>query len=683
MLLRLPKNLEEKRTDTKKGVSEKTSQKDFTPKKEGIKRTKKSGITDQELSLKIFTLFSQYKTCLITTEEELVQFLSLSNCFGIDTETSGLDFYKDIIAGFSIGTEFESAYIPINHEIGENYAGNRERLFTLLSQKSLYGFNWKFDKHFLKQIDPRFDSLKVKGEGYIAARLLNSNLDAGLKPLYKLYIDPQVEDYSFKSLFLRPYTKYDPKLVYPYAAVDAQKHLILTNYLESKLKTEFPDLYRLYNKLEIPVQEVVYSMEEQGILMDRNWLKQLQVLLTSQSESKLERLRELVHNYDFNPNSPKQVLQVFNSLNFNITSTKEEVIKEIDHPVADLLLEYRGIEKLATTYGENLLEFASEDGVAHPIFNPLGTDSGRFSSTRFNAQNIPKDNRFRNIFISRPNHKLISVDYSQQEVRVLASLAEDEAMIEAFRSGKDFYAVMASLAFNLPYNTCTKHGERADLRAQMKSVVLGLNYGMGMKRLAKDLGKTVTEAQEIYNRFQQTCPKIALFKKKCKDFAYAHGYVETVLKRRRYFKGVGYKALKLPRFECEDKAVLETLYKIKDDRWAVSRLIEDAKKENIKIIDREALAFAEERQCTNSVVQGSAADETKLAMVAFDNNQRAKELGAKIVLQIHDEIIIDCPQENAVEAGALLAEIMNGVMEELFNIPGGAVPEIMDRWTKE
>lgn len=684
-LLRLPTNMTTRQTKTRVAEDNRTVS----------KRTSKNVESDQELSLRIFDLFSRYKHRMITTEEELLQFLSKDKRMGLDTETSGLSFYKDTIAGFSLGTQEESAYIPLFHIQGTNYTGDRSRLYNILKDVDIDGFNWKFDKHFLTKIDNRFASLNAKSDGYLLARILNNTLDAGLKPLYKMYVDPSVEDYSFSSLFSRPFNTYDPALVYPYAAVDAQKHTVLARVLEEKLKG-LPDLYRLYKNLELPLTEVVGRMERNGIQLDKDRIFSLSQELESEAENILNEIKGY-GGEDFNPGSTKQVKEVFHDLGIaDLSSTKEEVMLSLagTHPLPDLILKYRGVKKLSSTYTTGLLEFAEDNGIAHPVFNQLGTDTGRFSSTRFNAQNIPKDNRFRNLFIPRPGNMLISVDYSQQEVRLLAALAEDQVMIDAFKSGRDFYAVMASIAFNLPYDSCTKHGKHSEYRQHMKSIVLGLNYDMGMNSLAKSLGKSVQEAQDIYGRFQKTCPGVDVFKKKCRDFAYSHGYAETVLKRRRYFEGVGYKALGLSRFECSDPEVLAVLKKIANDRWSVRRLLDDIKKENIEkakkkeppiyVKDREQIAFSEDRQCTNSVIQGSAADMTKLAMVAFDKDRIANELGAFIVLQVHDEIIIECPAQNAEAAGNRLAFIMNGVGSELMNgLPAGGVPQIMDRWFKD
>ena len=657
-------------------------------KKEPKKRAVKDVVSDEELSLRIFSLFSQYKHSLITTEKELEEFLRKSNRMGLDTETSGLLFYKDKIAGFSLGTDKESAYIPLFHEVGTNYQGNIKNIYDMIMDFNIKmdGFNWKFDKHFMTQhVDSRFANLDAYADGYILARVLNNNIDAGLKPLYKRFIDPEVGDYNFSSLFSRPFTTYDPALVYPYAAVDAQKHTVLARFLVEKLRTEFPNQYRLYKKLELPLTEVVGRMERYGIQMDKAHIYELNEQMETETQTYLQQIREIANDQNFNPGSPKQVKEVFSSLGIaNLDKTDEKALLKIENPLAKAILDYRGVTKLGSTYTTGLLEFAEESGVAHPSFNQLGTDTGRFSSTRFNAQNIPKDNRFRNIFIPREGNKLVSVDYSQQEVRILASLAEDEAMINAFKSGRDFYAVMASIAFNLPYESCTKKGEHAELRGHMKSIVLGLNYDMGIPSLAKNLGKSQEEAAEIYSKFQKVCPSIDAFKKKCRQFSYSHGYAETVLKRRRYFDGVGYKALGLPRFESSDPAVLETLNKIAKDRWSVKRLMEDAKKEGIYVKDREQIAFAEDRQCANSVIQGSAADMTKLAMLSFDRDEEARRLQARIVLQIHDEIIIECPEENAEEAGNRLAFIMNGVGAELMNgLPAGGVPQIMNKWEKD
>lgn len=689
-LLNLPTNLQKKRA-VPENASEKKEVARESPAAPKQRKSKKETISDEALSLHIFELFSSYEHYLITTEEQLLSFIGEEKDFGLDTETSGLSFYKDTIAGFSIGTKDKSAYIPLRHEVGINYQGSIDSLYNILSELNLYGFNWKFDKHFLIQIDPRFENINAKGDGYLVARLYNNNMDAGLKPLYKRFIDPQVEDYSFSSLFSRSFTSYDPALVYPYAAVDAQKHIILTKHLEELLK-ETPARYRLYEKLELPLTEVIGRMERHGVQLDKDSILALNKQLSQEADDSLYEIQIVAQDPNFNPGSSKQVGELLCRLGLLAPDTNgkirtgEEVLISIcdEHPLPKMILDFREANKLKSTYTVGLLDYADENSVAHPIFNQLGTDTGRFSSTRFNAQNIPKDNRFRNLFIPKEGNKLISVDYSQQEVRILAALAQDEVMIQAFQSGKDFYAVMASIAFNLPYDSCTKKGSHAELRGHMKSIVLGLNYDMSMQSLAKNLNKTLDEATEIYATFQKTCPSIDAFKKECKRFAYSHGYAETILKRRRYFDGVGYKVLGLPRFESSDPAVLETLNSIKDNRWSIRRLLQDAKKEGIYAKDREVVALSEERQCTNSVIQGSAADMTKLAMLEFDRDPIARRLDARIVLQIHDEVIIECPAQNAQAAGDRLAFIMNGVGSELMNgLPAGGVPDIMDRWTKE
>ena len=184
-LLRLPSDVVTRQNKTR--VAEE--------KKEPKKRAKKDVVSDSELSLKIFSLFNQYKHSLITTEKELEEFLSKSDRFGLDTETSGLLFYKDKIAGFSLATDKESAYIPLFHEVGVNYQGDPKRIYDMIKDYhiKLDGFNWKFDKHFMAwNVDSRFANIDAYADGYLLARVLNNTYDAGLKPLYKRFIDPDV-----------------------------------------------------------------------------------------------------------------------------------------------------------------------------------------------------------------------------------------------------------------------------------------------------------------------------------------------------------------------------------------------------------------------------------------------------------------------------------------------------------
>lgn len=660
-----------------------------------------------ELRATIERIFAHEDAILITTQAELIEFLRQQDVFGLDTETTGLKFYKDKIAGFSVGTATRSAYIPLQHVKGQNYQDDIVALCEILHEKSYYGFNWVFDQHFLEHFNPLLANLPLAGEGSSALRCYDIALPHALKDVYKAVIDPTYEEYSFKKLFKGvPFTEFDPKDVYKYAAVDARKHYVITEYFENRLREEIPDVYYRYRSIELRLLSHVCSAEEYGICLSNAQVDKLYNELENQKIPLLEKIKDIAEDPEFNPSSPKQVIEAFSKIGHSLSSTGEATLSKIAHPLAEAILAYRGIIKLQGTYTTNLYEFTDvRDGntIVHSSFNTIGADTGRMSSKNPNLQNIPRDPAYRAMFVARPGHKMISVDYSQQEVRILAVLARDQTMIEAFKSGKDFYALMASIVFNLPYDNCVKGGPHSDKRNQMKAVVLGLNYSMGVKTLAMDLGLSEAETQTIIDKFNLACPKVAGFQKHCLDFAKTHGFNETLFKHRRYYKGLGYAARGLNRFEIfgpglkngdvTEEEVVQTLNSFGNNRYRIKEFIADlqkpANKKDTKhlaiyVNDRESAAFAEERQCTNSVIQGTGAEMTKLAIIVTGDDPELAALNARMINFVHDEIIIEAPIETAERAGWRLAEIMNDVSADMLDgLSGGCEPQFMDVWTKD
>lgn len=637
-------------------------------------RTRKLIDDTAEVERKMKELFSDYNWKTVTTEEELLDYLSTRKDIGLDTETTGLDVFRDKLVGFSLGSEDDCIYIPLAHKVGKNYSGDIHKLEAILKEHDIYGFNAKFDIKFMRHqagIDWR-----PKWCAYLAARLMNSAEPSNeLKELYIKYVDPTAKFYSFSGLFKRTFDEYDPAIVGAYAAVDAMKHIKLGKWQEEHIgKAE----RKLLLQLELPLSYDLVGIELTGVQLDIEWCKEL----TATLEEDLKKAEaEIAKDYEgLNPGSPKQVAEwLYDKIGLpqiQGRGTGEGILKLFDHPLPQKILEYRKAQKLLSTYAKKMPEEAYE-GVVHCVFNQYGADTGRFSSSNPNLQNIPRDNRFRKMFRARDGMTLVSCDYSQQEVRILAGLANDPSMKDAYEKGMDFYAYMASIVFEVPYEQCLKHAEHGELRGQMKSIVLGLNYDMGIKSLAKDIHKSVEETRAIYNKFFEKCPSIKKFRQDKAAFAEKHGYVETVLGRKRYFKALG-----KPDFECDDKDVLDTLNSLKND-YAIDKLIKDAEKEGIHVTDWRKQKVMESRQIVNSVIQGSASDMTKLAIVEFGKNQRLKELGARILLQIHDEIIIEAPDENAKEAGDILAALMTDVGTDLVGVTMLCEPALMKYWEKD
>lgn len=675
------------------------------------KKAKKSAVGEAERILELVEtinrIFKDEDCELITTQEQLLNFLRQQEVFGLDTETTGLLWYKDKIVGYSLGTATKSCYIPLTHKVGQNYQDDIDTMVEILNERSYYGFNAKFDWHFLESFHPGLRTLECKGEGSLALRCWDIKLPHSLKEVYREAIDPSYEDYSFSKLFGgMPFDEFNPIDVYKYAAVDARKHYVVTTHFENRMHTERPEAFRRYQRIELRNMWATYNTENYGICISReqieeNWETQQKI-----AEESLERVKQILGREDFNPGSPQQVKRAFEALGFRLTTTSEPALVKIDHPLAKAILDYRGAIKLQGTYTRNLYEFCREEEgnlILHTNYNCMGADTGRMSSDRPNLQNLPRLNDYRAMFIARPGHTLVSVDYSQQEVRILAALARDETMINAFNSGKDFYAIMASIVFKLPYEQCTKKGANGKKRNQMKSVVLGLNYDMSTYSLAEELGVSVQEANKMVDDFYSVCSKVKAYQRWTKDFARANGYVETIFKHRRYFEGLGYKARNLNRFKIygpglktlniTEEEILERLNSLKNNKYGLKNFMEEmaapadkasTKNQAIYISDRESVAWMEERQTTNTIIQGSGAEMTKLAAIVADNDSELKEYGAHIVNYVHDEIIIEVPDATAKQAGRRLCDIMNDVSEDMLDgLSGGCDSQFMKAWIKD
>ena len=384
---------------------------------------------------------------------------------------------------------------------------------------------------------------------------------------------------------------------------------------------------KLYLDIELPLSTVLYDMEQTGVWVDWNILNEFSVKYNAE----LKRLTESIYRLageKFNINSPKQLGDaLFVKLGLPSGkktktgySTNAEILEKLryDHPAVELVLHYRTLTKLKSTYADGLMKEIREDGRIHTTFQNLVTATGRLSSTEPNLQNIPVRTdlgaEIRKMFIPKPGCVLVDADYSQIELRVLAHIADDTRMQEAFRSGEDFHAVTASQVFGVPLESVTPL-----MRRHAKAVNFGIVYGISAFSLSQDIGVTVAEAKEYMERYFATYTGVRQYMEQVVSQARERGYVETLWHRRR------------------------ALPELKSSNF------------NMR-------SFGE-RVALNMPIQGTAADIIKLAMVRVHRRLAAEGLEARLIMQVHDELIVECPEAEASRVEQLLQQEMQGVAE--------------------
>ena len=382
----------------------------------------------------------------------------------------------------------------------------------------------------------------------------------------------------------------------------------------------------LYFSVELPLCWVLAEMELQGFRVDAGALRAFGETLTAAIDT-LER-QIYAHAGPFNINSPKQLGEVlFERLglpSYKKTktgySTNAEVLEKLRsaHPIVDQVLQYRQYTKLKSTYVDGLLKEISPDGRVRTSFQMTVTATGRLSSTEPNLQNIPTrtelGSELRRMFAADPGKVLVDADYSQIELRLLAHISGDEAMREAFLSGEDFHTVTAAHVFGVPVEEVT-----ASMRRAAKAVNFGIVYGISAFSLSQDLGVTVTEAKAYMDAYFARFPGVKDYMERVVAQAREQGYVETLMHRRR------------------------ALPEIKSSNF------------NMR-------SFGE-RVALNMPIQGTAADIIKLAMVRVHSRLAREGLAARLIMQVHDELIVECPEEEAPRVEALLQQEMQGVAE--------------------
>lgn len=409
--------------------------------------------------------------------------------------------------------------------------------------------------------------------------------------------------------------------------------------------------------------------------------------------------------------------------------TGEAILKSFNHPLVDSILEYRSMSKLLSTYIEAIPQhIAKRDNRLHANFNQYGAKTGRFSSSDPNLQNIPSQKTtlsdgtvidaghdIRQMFIAGEGQVIVGGDFSQQEPRCLAHMSDDPHMLQAYLEGKDLYATIASKIYKMPYDECKEF--RADgtvnpdgkaRRTSVKPVLLGLMYGRGVPSIAEQMKISTQEAQKIIDDFYAEFPKVKEFVDFAQTFARDYGFVETAWGRKRRLSD-----MQLPPIEIKpciksysdnfDPFAFDATESIPQDdyvpdevyrkyytllnrargRQQQQKIKELAEQEGYTLKDNRGFIEDAKRQCVNSIIQGSAADMTKLTMIKIFNDEELNKLGYKLIIPVHDEVLGICPRENAKAVRDRLEYIMVHIVDGKFKIPMKCDIEVTERWYGE
>ncbi len=558
----------------------------------------------------------------------LINRLKSASLFCFDTETSSLDALEAEIVGMSFALEpGEAWYVAVS--------GTETEKQSLLQafqpvfsdpDKTLVGQNIKYDYKVLRRygvvIQNRF------WDTMIAHYLMDADSGHGMDQLAENYLNYKpisiTELIGKKGKNQGSMAELDPAAIVDYACEDADVTLRLYHAFRDEIAK--PHLHDLFHNVEIPLLRVLAEMELEGVNLEVKTLNDLSVTL-GEDIAVLETQIFKLAGETFNLDSPKQLGPIlFEKLGIGtkVKKTKtgqystgeEELLKyAAEHPIIETLLQYRQLKKLKSTYVDTLPQLVNPTtGRIHSRFSQTVASTGRLSSNNPNLQNIPirteRGREVRKAFVPRDGeHLLLAADYSQVELRVIAALSGDEGMIKAFNEGLDIHAATAAKVFGVSLEAVDR-----DMRSKAKAVNFGIIYGQGAFGLAQNLGIRRGEAKEIIDNYYEQFPKLRAYQTATIEFAREHGYVETILGRRRYLKDI-----------TSANAVVRS--------------------------------FAE-RNAINAPVQGSAADIIKLAMIEIDRVFTEQQLRSKMILQVHDELVFDAHLDELSDLKPIIVEKM-------------------------
>ena len=598
---------------------------------------------------------------IITTEEQLEELISilknhtsLDKPVAWDTETTSLEPHNAELVGIGCcwGNELTSiAYIPTGHTDGKQIEKGKvlQALRPILeSQKYPKAFqNTKFDRLVF-----HYQGITLTGvvlDTMLASYVLNPETTHNLTDLSERY-NLEVIAKSYKELDIpkgKNIADLDITTVAEYCGIDTYATYKLVAKLQAELE-QYPKLDKLLKEIEQPLEPVLADMESIGILLDSQYLHKF----SQQLEKDLEGIEQRTYEYageKFNLGSPKQLSEIlFDKLNLNRKkskktktgySTNQAVLEKLkgDHPLIDEILEYRTLAKLKSTYVDALPALVRpQTHRLHTDFNQATTATGRLSSSNPNLQNIPIRTEFsrqiRQAFIPQADWLLVAADYSQIELRILAHLSQEPVLIEAYKNSQDVHSVTAKLLFE-------KEEITSEERRLGKIINFGVIYGMGAQRFSRESGFSTEIGKQFIDKYRQKYALVFSYLEKVKKDAIAQGFVTTILGRRRYFNFVSESLRKL-RGTNPENIDLESL----DYSYGDAQLL---------------------RAAANSTIQGSSADIIKIAMVKL--HQVLQNYQAQLLLQVHDELVLEMPNNEWEELQVKIKLIMENAVQ--LNVP--------------
>ncbi len=611
------------------------------------REAKREGLAIAEVTEKP-TAEVKYETILDQARfDTWLEKLKKAKLIAFDTETTGLDAQQAQLVGVSFAVEpFEAAYVPLAHA----YMGVPEQLdrdAVLLALKPILedpntlkvGQNAKYDMNILANCaigGDQSNGIALRGvafdtmlESYVLDSTATRHDMDSLALKYLDYTTIAFEDIAGKGAKQLTFDQVSLEQAGPYAAEDADVTLRLHQALQARL-AKTPSVLPVLNEIEMPLVPVLAKIERQGALVDAKLLG-IQSLELGEKLVALEREAFAIAGEEFNLGSPKQLgvilyeklgLPILSKTAKGQASTAEAVLAELaeqDYPLPKVLMQYRSLSKLKSTYTDRLPEQINpRTGRIHTSYHQAVAATGRLSSSDPNLQNIPirtpEGRRIRQAFVAAPGYRLLAADYSQIELRIMAHLAKDEGLLHAFRHNLDVHRATASEVFGVALEDVT-----SDQRRSAKAINFGLIYGMSAFGLAKQIGVDRKQSQAYIDRYFAQYPGVLAYMERTRAQAAEQGFVETLFGRRLYLPDINAK--------------------------------------------NPALRKGAERTAINAPMQGTAADIIKRAMVAVDNWLTDSGLDARVILQVHDELVLEVREDLVDQVREQIRPYMSGAAQ--------------------